>query len=196
MNPLFAVIIPVFNNWGLTRDCLDSLREHTPGDNFEVVVVDNGSVDAGRTELEPLGNSLFPGRFTVVRFEENRNFGPACNAGAHTATASLLFFLNNDTVLTPGWAEPLLDALRADDSLGAVGPLLLYPDNTVQHLAWWSRLPALIIYTKGFHPATPSSGMRGPSNASRGRLFLPAGSCFGRSAVFTKDIATAAKIWN
>ena len=134
VNPLFAVIIPVLNNWDLTRDCLCSLREHTPGDGFEVVVVDNGSVDAGRTDLEPLGNSLFPGRFTGVRFEENRNFGPACNAGAHIATAPLLFFLNNDTLLTSEWAGPLLDALGADDSLGAVGPLLLYPDNTVQHL--------------------------------------------------------------
>ena len=134
VSPLFSAIIPVLNNWDLTRDCLRSLREHTPGAGFEVVVVDNGSADATRTDLEPLGNSLFPGRFTRIRFEENRNFGPACNAGAHIAAAPLLFFLNNDTVLTSSWAEPLLEALRADDSLGAVGPLLLYPDDTVQHL--------------------------------------------------------------
>ena len=134
VTPSFAVIIPVLDNWDLTGACLRSLREHTPGDDFEVVVVDNGSVDSTRTELESLGNSLFPNRFQRLRFEENRNFGPACNAGAHVATAPLLFFLNNDTVLTSGWVEPLLEALRSDGSLGAVGPLLLYPDNTVQHL--------------------------------------------------------------
>ena len=44
------------------------------------------------------------------------------------------FFLNNDTLLTPGWAEPLLSALRDEPELGAVGPLLLYANDTVQHL--------------------------------------------------------------
>jgi hypothetical protein len=42
--------------------------------------------------------------------------------------------LNNDTWLTPGWAPPLLHALHSEPALGAVGPLLLYADGTVQHL--------------------------------------------------------------
>lgn len=130
----FSVIIPVFNRWELTRDCLRSLREHTPGDNFEVIVADNASSDATRSELEPLALSLFREHFRSLRFPQNVNFGPACNTGAAAASSRLLFFLNNDTLLTPGWSEPLLRALEEDDGLGAVGPLLLYPDNTVQHL--------------------------------------------------------------
>ncbi len=134
VSPLFSVIIPVFNKWDLTANCLRSLREHTPGDDFEVIVADNASTDETAVGLLPLGRELFGERFTRLRFEANRNFGPACNAGARAAAAPLLFFLNNDTVLTQGWAPPLLKALAEETALGAVGPLLLYGDGTVQHL--------------------------------------------------------------
>ena len=120
--PAFSVVIPVFNNWELTRACLQSLREHTSGIDVEVVVADNASSDATARELLPLGEALFHGRFQRLRFEKNRNFGPACNAGARAATAPFVFFLNNDTLPTPNWSAPLLEAFQADDSLGAVAP--------------------------------------------------------------------------
>lgn len=133
-SPVFSVVIPVFNRWKLTRNCLASLAEHTPEYPFEVLVADNGSSDETVAGLLPLGERLFGKSFTRIRFEENRNFGPACNAGARAASAPLVFFLNNDTLLRPGWAPPLVQALENDPGLGAVGPLLLYADNTVQHL--------------------------------------------------------------
>lgn len=132
--PRFSVIIPVFNQWELTKNCLHSLKACTPDGSCEVLVVDNGSTDATRHELAPLGQSLFGASFRAIRFPENKNFGPACNAGAHAARSPLVLFLNNDTLLTPGWSAPLLAALDADSRLGAVGPLLLYDNDTVQHL--------------------------------------------------------------
>ncbi|SBV94195.1 Glycosyl transferase family 2 [uncultured delta proteobacterium] len=132
--PECSVVIPVFNKWELTRACLASLREHTAGHDLEVIVVDNGSSDATATELAPYGSSLFGKRFSAVVFPENKNFGPACNAGARAAISPVLFFLNNDTILTPGWLPPLLEALREDGDSSAVGPLLLYEDGSVQHL--------------------------------------------------------------
>ncbi|MDR0339587.1 MAG: glycosyltransferase family 2 protein, partial [Desulfovibrio sp.] len=132
--PLFSVIIPVHDQWTLTKNCLKSLREHTAGDDFEVIVIDNGSADATASVLQPLGDALFKDRFTRIRFEENRNFGPACNAGARASAAPFLFFLNNDTLLTPGWPPPLLESFSRETKLGGAGPLLLYENNTVQHL--------------------------------------------------------------
>ena len=132
--PVFSVIIPVYGKWDLTRACLASLCEHSRDQTYEVIVVDNASTDATVTELVPLGRNLFGEAFCAIRFTENRNFGPACNAGAAKALAPLLFFLNNDTLMTPDWAPPLLAALKENASLGAVGPLLLYENNTVQHL--------------------------------------------------------------
>lgn len=139
MKPIvLSVVIPVFNKFDLTRSCLEFLKTFAPEITMEVIVVDNGSSDATATQLEPLGRGLFQEFFQRVRFEENRNFGPACNAGALAAHGDLVFFLNNDTELTSGWLPPLLDGL--DDACGAVGPLLMYPEkesflcDRVQHV--------------------------------------------------------------
>jgi GT2 family glycosyltransferase len=132
---LLSIIIPVFNQWALTAQCLESLQKTTPGDDFEVIVVDNGSIDETPREAPLLGNSLFGNRFKHLRSEENLNFGPGCNLGARNSAGRLLFFLNNDTILTPNWLPPLLQELESDPSLGAVGPLLLFPNTgRVQHL--------------------------------------------------------------
>lgn len=135
MSPHISVIIPVFNCWELTRSCLESLRRHTLGNYLEVIVVDNHSSDLTATELTPLGETLFGANFCVLRQESNLGFARACNLGAKAAAAPYLFFLNNDTLLTPNWSAPLLSALRETPRLGAVGPLLLYPESErVQHL--------------------------------------------------------------
>ncbi|WP_028571401.1 glycosyltransferase family 2 protein [Desulfonatronum lacustre] len=137
--PLLSIIIPVHNQWPLTRQCLHSLRAATHGNFFEVIVVDNASQDATLEACSPLGHELFVERFAVLRQDMNLGFGPACNLAAHTARGELLFFLNNDTVPRLGWFEPLRRALTTQPRLGAAGPLLLYPDgdknqHRVQHL--------------------------------------------------------------
>ncbi|MBQ9406531.1 MAG: glycosyltransferase family 2 protein [Desulfovibrio sp.] len=130
----FSVIIPVCNKWHLTEQCLRSLRACTSEYPFEVLVVDNGSSDETVTELDSLGKALFGGHFLALRLPVNKNFGPACNLGAAQARAPLLFFLNNDTILTEGWAPPLVEALQRERHLAGTGPLLLYANKTVQHV--------------------------------------------------------------
>lgn len=129
-----SIVIPVFNKWELTSDCLRSLAQHTAGEDFAVVVADNASTDETPQACPALGAALFGNRFHYLRLERNRNFGPACNAGAAVVRSEFLLFLNNDTLATDNWLPPLLEAMRNDDSLAGVGPLLLYPDGTVQHL--------------------------------------------------------------
>ncbi|TVR02820.1 MAG: glycosyltransferase, partial [Desulfovibrionales bacterium] len=61
--------------------------------------------------------------------------GRACNFGADQAEGEFLFFLNNDTILTPNWFTSLLEAFSIESRLGIAGPLLLYPGSErVQHL--------------------------------------------------------------
>lgn len=131
--PLISIIIPVFNQWDFTRACLRSLKEHSAPD-FQVIVVDNGSFDATQTELDSLGKSLWAENFHSIRLPENLGFAAACNLGAKKARSDLFFFLNNDTLLTSNWLEPILEKL-AENAIGATGPLLLYPGHErVQHL--------------------------------------------------------------
>ena len=125
-----SIIIPAWNLWETTASCLHSLARHDAG--MQVVVVDNGSSDATGPELEPLGRKLFGDRFRRVRLPENLGFAAGCNAGARAADGDALLFLNNDTQVSPGWLPPLEEALAAP-GVGAVGPLLLYPDGRTQH---------------------------------------------------------------
>ena len=152
--PAISIVIPVLNKWELTKACLESLALHTPAGVAEVIVVDNGSTDETAQALVPVGKQLFGNLFAPIRWEENRNFGPACNAGAAAARAPMLFFLNNDTLLTPNWLPPLLDAFEANPRLGAVGPLLLYEDGTVQHMGVAFHAPFGVSHLYARFPAT------------------------------------------
>lgn len=151
-----SVIIPAWNLWELTRDCLLSLEAYSRGANLQVIVVDNGSTDATREALEPLGRELWGGNFLPLRLPENLGFAKACNAGARAADGEALFFVNNDITFSPGWLPPLTAAL-ARPGTAAVGPLLLYPDGTCQHCGVsLSPMNSLYHLYEGFpgdHPA-------------------------------------------
>ncbi|MEW6386273.1 MAG: glycosyltransferase [Thermodesulfobacteriota bacterium] len=125
-----SIIIPVFNNFPLTRQCLESIRQYTSGDNYEVIVVDNGSRDE---TPEFLFQEVKAGRVRALFNQQNNGFAKACNQGARAARGRNLVFLNNDTVVTPGWLAELLAGGRQAEDIGIVGAKLLYPDDTVQH---------------------------------------------------------------
>src|SRR5438270_9323946 len=112
--PSASIVIPVWNQWEMTRACLDSLRP-TLGLRDEVIVVDNGSEDGTKAGL---------GRFPWIKLitnEENRGFAVACNQGAAVAGNEVIVFLNNDTLVAGRWLDGLL-APFADGTVGATGP--------------------------------------------------------------------------
>lgn len=170
--PVCSVIIPVFNKWELTRNCLASLREHTAEHDIEVVVVDNGSSDATVSDVLPYGNHLFGKRFSAIVFPDNKNFGPACNAGAAAAAADIIFFLNNDTIMTPGWFPPLLEAVSGEAKPGAIGPLLLYEDGSVQHVGvtYGTRGPFHLY--QHFPPDHPAVSRKRPLQSITGAALM------------------------
>ncbi|MBQ7608281.1 MAG: glycosyltransferase family 2 protein [Desulfovibrionaceae bacterium] len=153
---MLSVLIPVYNKWSLTEECLTSLAK-TGGDGCDVILVDNASSDETAQAAPALGAKLFPGRFTYIREECNRNFAGAINDGAARARGTYLLWLNNDTILLDGWREPLIDALSHDPSLGAVGPLLLYPSKNgkqrVQHAGIVFSLNREVSHLYEFFPA-------------------------------------------
>ena len=134
-----SIIIPVFNQWELTRACLKGLASTTKDKSVEVIVIDNASTDVTPDACPFLGKQLFGGAFRYFRCTSNMNFGPASNIGAAIAVGKYLIFLNNDTVPLPGWYQPLIDDFSKFPKIAATGPLLMYPKSkpfghTVQHL--------------------------------------------------------------
>lgn len=125
--PMVSVIVLNHNKSLLTLQCLCALDAHTGGDEFEIIVVDNGSSPEDFANLTRLVRGA-----TVVRVSVNRGFGEGNNIGAEHARGRLLVFLNNDAFVRPGWLAPLRRAIEADAAVGAAGAKLLYPDGRLQ----------------------------------------------------------------
>ncbi len=153
LRPLVSIIIPVFNNWRMTADCLRSMRAHLGMEQVEVIVVDNASTDETALRCPELGASLFTDRFTCITNPSNLNFAGACNRGALQARGDLLLFLNNDTLWCEDILPPLLRELEKP-GIGCCGPLLLYPGDRIQHLGVTFLHPGKVIHAFRDFPRT------------------------------------------
>jgi GT2 family glycosyltransferase len=128
-----AIVIPTRDRADLLEPCLEALFARTTYANFEVVLVDNGSREAATADLLRSWLRREPQRFRVVRDDEPFNYARLNNLAAASTAAEYLLFLNNDTVIVAAdWVESMLAYARRPH-IGAVGALLLYPDDTVQH---------------------------------------------------------------
>ena len=133
--PVAAVVLLNYNGHEDTRQCLASLAKATY-EHLRIIVCDNASTVPGLDALE----REFPGvRF--IRNSTNLGFAAGCNVGiaaALEAGASCVVMLNNDTIVSSGFIEPLLDALRANPRAGvAGGTVLQWPDSASDRI-WYA----------------------------------------------------------
>jgi len=129
--PAVSIVIPVYNQLHFTRQCLTSLENGTDPGQFEVIVIDDASHDGTEEALRTLAGAKPWLRY--FRNPANRGFAASCNQGAVLARGGYLLFLNNDTLVAPGWLPPLVEALASQPDIGIVGPKLVFPDGAVQH---------------------------------------------------------------
>jgi glycosyltransferase involved in cell wall biosynthesis len=131
-HPLVSIIIPNKDHVSLLQTCLSSIKEKTTYSNYEIIIVENNSVEdttfAYYEELKKQTN------IRIVYWEEKGfNYGKINNYGVQYAHGQYLIFLNNDVeIITPDWIEEMLMFSQRGD-VGAMGIKLYYPDNTIQH---------------------------------------------------------------
>ena len=102
---------------------IHSLEEHPSRHNVDVVAV------VGPGVTLPSSDRI---QMSAVSYDEPFNFSTACNAGAAHTAGDVVVFINDDVEITSAdWLDELVAATRLP-GVGAVGPLLLYPDGTVQ----------------------------------------------------------------
>jgi len=129
--PSVSVVIPTRDRADLLRMCMQGLLDRTTYHDLEVVIVDNGSVEADAVEL--LATLARNPRVTVVPHAAPFNFSELVNRGVQATRGEVLCILNNDIEVIDGdWLrEMVAHALRPE--IGVVGCMLYYPDDTMQH---------------------------------------------------------------
>ncbi len=126
-------MIPTRDRADLLEPCLESLFGRSTYPGIEVVIVDNGSRESATSDLLQSWLRREPQRFRVLRDDEPFNYARLNNLAVAATSAAYVLFLNNDTVVVASdWIEAMLAYARRP-RVGAVGALLLYPDDTVQH---------------------------------------------------------------
>ena len=104
----------------------------------------------------------------IVMYDREYNFSDQCNEGARVAGGGFLLFLNDDVVpVGDRWLSRMLSHF-ADRRVGLVGPLLLYPDERVQHAGMYLGFNNVCGHTlRGAKlPRRHSSAGLVPSNCS------------------------------
>jgi GT2 family glycosyltransferase len=132
---MLYIIIPVFNRWHYTRECLESLRAQTSQD-FRTVVVDDGSTDGTAAALA----HDYP-EVEVVTGDGNLFWTAGVNAGIRRALAlgaDRVMTLNNDVIAAPDFVAQML--LAADQHPTAVLGALEFDANTGETIYGGERL--------------------------------------------------------
>lgn len=129
--PLISIIVPTRDRVDLLSRCLESIKSKSTYQNYEVIVVDNGSTD--QNTLTYLNEITKNDRYFVLRIDEPFNYSRINNYAVRQARGEYLLFLNNDTeVITPYWLEEMLANAQRPE-IGAVGVKLIFPNKTIQH---------------------------------------------------------------
>ncbi len=156
--PQISVITVNWNNFNDSAECLESLKK-TTYPNFEVIVVDNGSVGEDVSLLKQrFGDSI-----RLIVNDKNSGFAGGCNIGIRDALArgaDYVVLLNNDTVVAPDFLEGLVGVAQRDKSVGIAGGKVLcyeFPE-----LIWFAG--GVINYRTGRTP------IRGSGEADKGQF--------------------------
>lgn len=182
IEPKVSIIVPMKDKAEMTRKCLESVYEKTDYSNYEVIVVDNNSVEKESFELFDEYKKRF-NNFKVLKADYEFNYAKINNMAVKKSEGDYLVLLNNDIeVISSNWLGMMV-GYAMQKHIGAVGAKLLYPDGTVQH--------AGVVLGLGV-ASHVFCGEEGEKVSWGGRLSVP----FDYSAVTAACLVVSKKKWN
>ncbi len=125
--PPVVIAIPNWNRVDLLRRCIESILAKTGYARYRICVYEQGSTDGSREYLQSLAPHV-----DAILGDENVGFVGANNAIIRRYPKWDVVFLNNDTEVTDGWLERLVETAYRADNVGLVGPKLVYKDGRLQ----------------------------------------------------------------
>ncbi len=131
-----SIIIVNYNTFKLTKKCIESVYQYTEGIDFEIILVDNASIECNAD----LFNTSFPA-IQLIKSPVNVGFAKGNNLGIAHAQGNYILLLNSDIELTENSIQICLNKLKSDKNIGVVSPMLIYPNGKIQFVA--NKFPSL-----------------------------------------------------
>jgi GT2 family glycosyltransferase len=122
-----SIIIVSYNTREFISACLNSIKKYLDGLPYEIIVVDNHSVDG----TSRLIHEDFPD-VSLIENGKNLGFGRAVNEGYKKAGGKYLLILNPDVEILPGSVEKMIHFLEGHPEVGLLLPKLVNPDGSLQ----------------------------------------------------------------
>jgi glycosyltransferase involved in cell wall biosynthesis len=136
----FSVVIATKDRQEYLRRTLESLEGQAYAPSFEVIVVDNGSVDETKSVVQRCAGRSIPVHYLA---EPQPNRGKARNRGVQVAAGRYVLFCDDDVWLPPAWVAAHAAAQKGDDEV-VNGPILNVPSYDAR------PLPTLANYSRAF----------------------------------------------
>lgn len=146
-----SIIILTYNQLDFTQKCVESIRQFTRADQYELIVVDNQSNDGTVEWLQQQAD------LSVVVNNQNCGLPEGYNQGMELAQGDNVLLLKNDTVVTSGWLDNLLACLYSQEEIGAVGPVT---NSCTNYQAIWVNYQNLIemqSFAQGHNHSDPNT---------------------------------------
>ena len=130
--PLVSLLIPTRDRRDLVEVAVRSILNKTTYNNYEILILDNGSVESETLEFFKTAQNEDI-RVRVIRYDHPFNYSAINNFGLRYAKGDLIGLINNDVeVISPDWlSEMVSHAVRPD--IGCVGAKLYFSNDTIQH---------------------------------------------------------------
>ena len=119
LDELVSIIIPIYNAYEETKNCLESVLKYTKG-NYELILIDDNSSDERISEL--LDSFENHENIKIIRNETNKGFVHNVNFGLENSQKDVIL-LNSDTIVTPKWLQKLICSAYKNEKIGTVTPV-------------------------------------------------------------------------
>lgn len=124
--PEVSIVIPVFNDWKYTYNCLCSIKENVKKIKYEIVIIDNNSTDETKDIYKFVENVI------VIKNKEQLSYLKSCNKASNYCNGDYIAFLTNYTHIQVDWMESLVTAIKSNKRIGIVGSKISYSNGKLQ----------------------------------------------------------------
>ncbi len=125
ISELVTIVIVNWNGRHFLQNCLSSLQNQHFS-NFDVIVVDNGSIDDSAQFIKKNFNE-----YQIIELRKNIGFSAANNIAINRTKTKYIATLNNDTIVPENWLENLVESAEKDDSVGMVAGKMYYQSTNI-----------------------------------------------------------------